>query len=238
MFFDLDGTLVDSEVLTDQGVRDHLEAHGLAPRLAPKPSSFHGETWAHIGARLAESFPVLDGPATAATLREVFDKEAAAAPPRKIPGAEAALQAALQGFKTAIVTSNNRATLEHTLAHFELDRDALWTVCAEDVLRSKPAPECYLRAAALVEVAPSRCLVFEDSVAGLTAARAAGMTSIAIARARDESDCRPLKDLATRVIRDFTELSADFFTSGHLNAAVGARADGGGTSAERGNRGT
>jgi beta-phosphoglucomutase-like phosphatase (HAD superfamily) len=50
---------------------------------------------------------------------------------------------------------------------------------AQQVERPKPYPDVYLLAARTLNVAPERCLVVEDSVAGLTAARAAGMKTIA-----------------------------------------------------------
>jgi HAD superfamily hydrolase (TIGR01509 family) len=49
---------------------------------------------------------------------------------------------------------------------------------ASDVVRGKPAPDLFLRAAAQTGTAPSACIVVEDSTAGIAAARAAGMTPI------------------------------------------------------------
>jgi HAD superfamily hydrolase (TIGR01509 family) len=48
-------------------------------------------------------------------------------------------------------------------------------VTADDVVHGKPAPDMFLLAAKLLGLAPERCLVFEDAVLGLQAARAAGM---------------------------------------------------------------
>jgi len=53
-------------------------------------------------------------------------------------------------------------------------------VCAEDVRRSKPDPEPYLRAAALLEEAPGGCVALEDSPRGIASARAAGCPVIAV----------------------------------------------------------
>ena len=53
-------------------------------------------------------------------------------------------------------------------------------VSAQDVANGKPAPDIFLRTAELLGVAPKECCVIEDSAAGVTAARAAGMTVIAI----------------------------------------------------------
>ena len=53
-------------------------------------------------------------------------------------------------------------------------------VCAGESPGSKPAPAPYLHAAAVLSVEPQRCVVFEDSLPGLRAARAAGMRSVAL----------------------------------------------------------
>jgi sugar-phosphatase len=53
-------------------------------------------------------------------------------------------------------------------------------VIVQDVRRGKPAPDVFLRAAHLLGVHPERCCVIEDSAAGVTAGKAAGMTVIAI----------------------------------------------------------
>lgn len=56
-------------------------------------------------------------------------------------------------------------------------------ITAEDVVRGKPDPEPFLKAAALLGVDPSKCLVFEDSPTGIAAAEAAGMAWVEITRA-------------------------------------------------------
>src|SRR5437667_58752 len=58
-------------------------------------------------------------------------------------------------------------------------------VSGEAVARGKPAPDIFLKAAAELGVPPSRSLVIEDAVAGVQAARAAGMRCIAVAGERD-----------------------------------------------------
>jgi sugar-phosphatase len=53
-------------------------------------------------------------------------------------------------------------------------------ITADDVLHGKPSPEPYLKGAALLGVAAGDCLVFEDTPAGVAAARSAGMRVIAL----------------------------------------------------------
>ena len=89
------------------------------------------------------------------------------------------------GPTSALVTSAWRAFTDPLLAAMLTDRaghfDAV--VCGDDVVRSKPFPDPYLRAAELLDVAPSHCLVIEDSPTGAAAAQAAGMVVLAVPHA-------------------------------------------------------
>ena len=81
-----------------------------------------------------------------------------------------------QGVKTAVVTSSNQPKMEAVYrSHPEFKGlfDAILT--AEDFDRSKPDPDCYLKAAGRFGIAPEHCVVFEDSFNGLKSGRAAGM---------------------------------------------------------------
>jgi len=74
-------------------------------------------------------------------------------------------------------------------------------VTADDVRRGKPDPEVYLRAAAGLRVPPTECLVFEDSVVGVHAARTAGMRVIGLTTAHSAREL--LAAGAERAIADF-----------------------------------
>jgi len=60
-------------------------------------------------------------------------------------------------------------------------------VCAEDYERGKPAPDCFLTAAARLGVEPRDCLVFEDTEMGIEAATAAGMASVRVPTALERA---------------------------------------------------
>jgi HAD superfamily hydrolase (TIGR01509 family) len=80
----------------------------------------------------------------------------------------------------AIVTGSSRVEAAQALDALGL-RDAFRVVlAAEDVPRSKPAPDGYLAAAAALGVAPPECLVIEDSAHGIAAGRAAGARVVAV----------------------------------------------------------
>ncbi|MBL7254295.1 HAD family phosphatase [Actinoplanes sp. LDG1-01] len=80
----------------------------------------------------------------------------------------------------AVVSGSSRESVTASLnALGLLDRFDVM-VCAGDYLNGKPDPECFLAAAALLGVAPERCVVFEDTDFGMRAAAAAGMAAVRV----------------------------------------------------------
>ncbi len=99
-----------------------------------------------------------------------------------LPGARellAALKTA--GIPRAIGSSTPRANLEAIFAFTGLNEFFDAVVSAEDVIHGKPAPDVFLKAAALLDMAPAQCVVFEDALFGIEAAQRAGMKAIAVA---------------------------------------------------------
>ncbi len=80
----------------------------------------------------------------------------------------------------AVVTSAWHEEADAVLTAAGLDGTIAALVCADDVEHMKPSPEPYLRACRLLEVAPSRAVAVEDSPAGVTAAKAAGIRCAAL----------------------------------------------------------
>jgi beta-phosphoglucomutase family hydrolase len=78
-------------------------------------------------------------------------------------------------------------------------------VIAAMVKKAKPAPDIYLKSAELLNVSPENCIVFEDALAGIKAARAAGMKVVGVATSL------PVERLSgtDRVINDFTEITVN-----------------------------
>ncbi|WP_422753674.1 HAD family hydrolase [Micromonospora sp. WMMD708] len=97
-----------------------------------------------------------------------------------VPGVLAHIERAHRQVPFAVVSGSTRESVTASLTALDLlDRfDVL--VCAEDYVRAKPDPECYLMAARLLDVPPERCLVFEDTDLGVAAATAAGMASVRV----------------------------------------------------------
>jgi beta-phosphoglucomutase family hydrolase len=80
----------------------------------------------------------------------------------------------------AVVSGSTRESVIASLAALKLLDRFQTFVCAGDYSKSKPHPEAFLLAAALLQVKPEDCLVFEDTEMGIQAAKAAGMASVKI----------------------------------------------------------
>ena len=110
-----------------------------------------------------------------------------------------------KGVKTAVVTSSNQPKMEavyQARPEFRDLFDAILT--SEDFERSKPDPDCYLKAAERLGVSKEDCVVFEDSFNGLKSGRAAGMFVYGLATTNAAEKIAPLCD---KVIKDYTLLN-------------------------------
>ena len=174
VIFDCDGVLVDSEVISCRAHAETLTRHGytitsdqVLQRFLGRsmrqatleieaelgrslPEDFHTQVYAEIFRSFAESLEATPhvNEVLAAITRPVC--VASSGPPEKISA------------------SLNRVGL--------YDRFAPHIFSAVQVRKGKPAPDLFLFAAEQMRTSPKRCLVIEDSVAGVTGARAAGMT--------------------------------------------------------------
>ena len=179
LLFDLDGTLVDAETQTDEAIEAVVARHGIEGFALPATET-RGRTWAHV-AEVIRTRTGIGRPAAelAAELLAHWNVATAAAKP--LPGAADALRAAAaHGLKLAVVSSSPRTVIDRfldKLAAADLV-DPRARIGGGDVRNGKPDPEGFLMATRILDVDPEEALVFEDSWAGLLAARAAGIRSV------------------------------------------------------------
>jgi len=173
IIFDCDGVLVDSEIVSFEAEADMLAEIGIPLTARDLLARFLGTSSASMFATIERENGIKLPPdfaerAVQRTL-EAFDRKL-----RPIPGI-AELLADLPNRK-CVASSSELPRIRHSLTlagilhHFDPH-----IFSATQVKRGKPAPDLFLLAAESMDVAPARCLVIEDSVAGVTAARAAGM---------------------------------------------------------------
>lgn len=174
LLLDMDGTLVNSDVVVERCWRRWADRHGLDGDEVMKV--VHGRQGYASMAVLLPDRPMEQNRADNARMlaEETADMDGVV----EIPGATEFL-ASLAGVPHALVTSADVALSNGRMAAAGLELPDV-RVTAESVGASKPDPEGFLKGAAELGVAPEDCVVFEDSGAGIAAGRAAGMRVVGI----------------------------------------------------------
>jgi HAD superfamily hydrolase (TIGR01509 family) len=179
VLFDMDGTLIDSE------------PYWLASEQAL--AAEHNGKWTHedglsvVGMSLDDSSKVFKDKASVdlepseivtRLTADVQSQLQKVIPWR--PGAkELLLDLRKHGVRTALVTMSLRRMAQQVVDAIGFDAfDVI--VAGDDVIRGKPHPEPYLKAAEQLGFSPERCIAFEDSISGITSAEAAGTIAIGI----------------------------------------------------------
>ncbi|HEY3806689.1 MAG TPA: HAD family phosphatase [Kofleriaceae bacterium] len=179
ILFDLDGTLVDSERETAEAMARALE-RGAGIVIDQYDRDFIiGRSWIAIYDSLKARHPELvwTRTETIAHVAEMREDVLAELGLTVLPGVRETL-AWTSTLKRAIVTGSSRLEVQQVLPHLGAHFDTI--VAAEDVARSKPAPDGYLQAIGALGLSPGECLVVEDSEAGITAGRDAGCLVLAV----------------------------------------------------------
>jgi len=130
-----------------------------------------------------------------------------------MPGAiELVRELQLHGVKTALVSASPRNIVDAVLDNLGHDLFP-FSISSDDVAVTKPDPECYLKAASMSESEISNCLVFEDSITGMTAAKASGAYLIAVPHlvsVAESERVRVIKSLEQLSYSKLSQLKSDF----------------------------
>lgn len=208
VIFDLNGTIVDD--MATHGVlwREVAQQYGR-----DIPASMFIRDWAgqkfdevmrHITERELPPEELRSVLATReARYRAVFPEQV-----REVAGCSAFL-AELRAARVPIAVATSAPIEPRTFALRALGIESTFDaiVGAESVTRGKPFPDIFLAAAAALRVAPADCVVFEDAVGGIAAARAAGMRAVGIATVLTPEEL--LASGATWAATDYLHLPAD-----------------------------
>jgi beta-phosphoglucomutase len=207
VLFDMDGVLVNSEAfIAEAAIAMLAERHGLAATHEDfLPFIGMGED-RFIGGVAEKYGVVLDLKADKARTYELYF-DVIRGNLREIPGATAFIrECRAKGLKMAIATSADRRKLEANLKEIGLvEADFDVAIDGLQVERKKPYPDIYLEAARRLGTDPQQCLVVEDALSGVVAAKAAGMTCLALGGSFPESELREAG--ADYFILDFTSLT-------------------------------
>lgn len=195
IIFDCDGTLTDSEYVNNQALLDVLEESGFTGyTLEHAYVHWVGTTVSSICLAIQmETGREVPADIVPRYIARVTELQATALKP--IEGAPALVQSAAKKFKICVASNGERSNVLNSLVLTGLmpnfAEDKVFTKI--QVRNPKPYPDLFLFAASKMNVDPSRCLVIEDSAAGVRAGVAAGMTTWGITAAAHD----PVKQAQT-----------------------------------------
>ena len=181
VIFDMDGVLVDSEEFINKAACMMFEELGL--KVQPEdfvPFIGTGENRYIGGVAGKYNFPI----DIESVKRRTYDiyLEIIKGALKPLPGVQEFIQKCRDaGKKIAVASSADRRKVEGNLNEIELPLSVFDSVVtAEDVARKKPAPDIFLTAAERLSLESRQCLVIEDAVSGVAAAKAAGARCLAL----------------------------------------------------------
>ncbi|WP_336487649.1 HAD family hydrolase [Methylobacterium nigriterrae] len=208
VIFDCDGVLIDSEPISLARLTAGLNGIGVAIDVETVRARFAGTSMASIMGHVARDYGVAapEGfvEAVKADTLRAFDREL-----RAMTGVAAAVSAL--GIPHCVASSSDPVRLRHSLGLtglLPLFEGRIFS--SVEVARGKPFPDLFLHAAARMGSAPEACLVIEDSVPGVTAARAAGMSVVGFTGGghwrHDPAGADLTAAGASRIFRDYSDL--------------------------------
>ena len=209
--FDLDGTLVDTELLWADAMCAYLADRQCH---CPKETMLHivfGHSWTDIYRTITDRFPSLSGVSSrimASGLREYYLRLRNQGDNIIIHSSAALLSQLSQQYPVIIVSGSPRADVEEAVHLLNADSLVRFVLGAEDYVPGKPSPAGFLLGAKRLGVSPQNCLVFEDSHAGVAAAKAAGMWCVALNR-----PCSHPQNLSAAdwILADLADFSVEAF---------------------------
>ena len=182
IFFDHDGTLVDSEPVHYQLWRDVAATHGVALSEALYRDRYAGIPTADNAVDLVARFSLEATPAALAEAKNLATRRFLACNAFPLmPGVSDLVPWCHgAGLRLAIVTGAGHDGVQSTLRQHALGDYFETVVSGDDVANSKPAPDCYLLAVRRLGLLPSECVAIEDTEHGVNSAAAAGVRCLAV----------------------------------------------------------
>lgn len=181
--FDLDGTLVDSEILWVEAAEVLMRDAGCPISHEEALAIVYGRSWHDIYDDVQRLCPHLSMPieSLASELEKRF------IPLRdsrdiRIPGSISLLKRLSGEYPVAIVSGSYAKDIEHAIELMGIAKNVTFFLGTEHFSPGKPDPACYRMAASRFGLPPEECLAFEDSAAGIAAATGAGLHCVALVR--------------------------------------------------------
>ena len=212
VFFDMDGLMVDSEPEWFQSEIEITKPFGYT-WLESDQIACLGGPLSRVGQYMYDKCGQVESPSffTEELIRVQAEKMRGNTP--TMPGAvELVRNLQSHGVKTALVSASPRNIVDAVLDNLGHDLFP-FSISSDDVVNTKPQPDCYLKAAAISQSEISNCLVFEDSLTGMSAATASGAYLIAVPHLvsiEESARVRVIKSLKQLDFQKLQQLHSNF----------------------------
>jgi HAD superfamily hydrolase (TIGR01509 family) len=190
--FDLDGTLLDTEILWVDATYAYLQKQGRQVAYADVLQIVYGRSWRQVYADVVGRYDLghvpleeMDGILHVMIQSAKVDREGLV-----LEGSVRLLRKLAGQMPVCIVSGSPRKAIEDAVDMLQIRGLLAFYIGAEDYEMGKPDPACFQMAIERLGVPAGSCVVFEDSAAGVRAAKAAGTVCVALARPE-----RPVQDV-------------------------------------------
>ena len=182
--FDLDGTLLDTEILWVEVTHRYLQACGCNPSYDDVLHIVYGRSWRQVYADIVRKYNM--GHVSIHEMDEILLGMIQARKTQQaglvLEGSVALLRDLAVGMPVCIVSGSPRKAIEEAIEHLQIANCLSFYIGAEEYHIGKPDPTCFQMAIDRLGVPAAQCVVFEDSTAGVHAAKDAGARCVALAR--------------------------------------------------------
>jgi beta-phosphoglucomutase family hydrolase len=204
VIFDLDGTLIDNNSFHLQAWQEFYKKRNRSLTEEEYKKHFNGKTNTDVLAHVFEEPLSAEDTEKYTNEKEDLYREIYAPHIQPVKGLLNLLQQIHNaGIPMAIATSGIKVNIDYMFEHIPIRHYFKEVIYSKHIKKGKPDPEIYLVTAEKLPVAPEKCVVFEDSVAGIQSAKAAGMKVVAITTTHTIDELK----IADKLINNYDEIS-------------------------------